>query len=95
MTASLLIRNIRPNAGAALDILIENGRISRMAKDIAAPAGVAIFPRDIAHPPREWGERIFDVRRWTVMPRGGHFAAHEEPELLAAELREFFRPFRA
>ncbi|MBX6333372.1 MAG: epoxide hydrolase, partial [Gemmatimonadaceae bacterium] len=62
---------------------------------IAAPAGVAIFPRDIARPPREWGARIFDVRRWTEMPRGGHFAAHEEPELLAAELREFFRPFRA
>ena len=42
MTASLLIRNVRPNAGPALDILIENGRISRMAKDIAAPAGVTV-----------------------------------------------------
>jgi len=42
MTASLLIRNVRPNAGPALDILIENGRIRRMAKDIAAPAGVTV-----------------------------------------------------
>lgn len=42
MTASLLIRNVRPNAGPALDILIENGRITRMAKDIAAPAGVTV-----------------------------------------------------
>ncbi|MCP4562378.1 MAG: amidohydrolase family protein [Bosea sp.] len=42
MTASLLIRNVRPNAGPALDILIENGRISRMAKDIAAPTGVTV-----------------------------------------------------
>jgi len=42
MTASLLIRNVRPHAGPALDILIENGRIARMAKDIAAPTGVAV-----------------------------------------------------
>ncbi len=42
MTASLLIRNVRPNAGAALDILVEDGRIARMAKDIAAPAGVPV-----------------------------------------------------
>ena len=42
MTASLLIRNVRPNAGTALDILVEDGRIARMAKDIAAPAGVPV-----------------------------------------------------
>lgn len=42
MTASLLIRNVRPMAGAAVDILVENGRIARMARDIAAPAGVAV-----------------------------------------------------
>jgi pimeloyl-ACP methyl ester carboxylesterase len=45
-------------------------------------------------PPRELAERAFDVARWTVMPRGGHFAALEEPELLAHELREFFRLLR-
>ena len=58
------------------------------------PAGFALFPKDITHPPREWAERFFDVRRWTPMPRGGHFAAHEEPELLAEDLRAFFRPLR-
>jgi hypothetical protein len=35
------------------------------------------------------------VQQWTVMPRGGHFAAMEEPELLVKDLRAFFRPFRA
>jgi len=37
------------------------------------------------------GERLYDIRRWTEMPRGGHFAPAEEPELLAQDIREFFR----
>ena len=62
---------------------------------VPTPAGMALFPQEIAKPPREWAERSWDVRRWEEMPRGGHFAALEEPELLANEIREFFRPFRA
>ena len=67
-----------------------------MEKDqkVPAPAGMAMFPQEISKPPREWGERSYDVRRWTEMPRGGHFAALEEPQLLAEEIRAFFRPFR-
>jgi pimeloyl-ACP methyl ester carboxylesterase len=60
----------------------------------AVPAGFAIFPKDLSNPPREWAERFFNVQRWSEMPRGGHFAAHEEPELLAQEIRAFFRPLR-
>lgn len=60
------------------------------------PAGFAVFADSYrpgnARPPRELAEHFFDIRRWTPMPRGGHFAALEEPELLAAEIREFFRP---
>jgi pimeloyl-ACP methyl ester carboxylesterase len=58
------------------------------------PAAFALFPKDISHPPREWAERFFNVQRWTEMPRGGHFAAMEEPELLAADIREWFRTYR-
>jgi pimeloyl-ACP methyl ester carboxylesterase len=47
-----------------------------------------------ARPPRELAEAGFNITRWTRMPRGGHFAALEEPELLAEELRAFFRPLR-
>jgi pimeloyl-ACP methyl ester carboxylesterase len=54
------------------------------------PAGFALFPKDLGTPPREWAERFFNVRRWTEMPRGGHFAAMEQPELLAHELRSMF-----
>jgi len=62
---------------------------------IEVPIGVALFPKDLSLPPREWAERSFRVERWTEMPRGGHFAAMEEPELLAEDIRAFFRPFRA
>ncbi len=61
---------------------------------VEVPCAVTIFPADIDHPPREWGERSYRVERWTEMPRGGHFAAWEEPELLAEDIREFFRPLR-
>jgi microsomal epoxide hydrolase len=59
------------------------------------PAAFAQFPKDISHPPREWAERFFNVQRWTEMPRGGHFAAMEEPDLRVEDLRAFFRPLRA
>lgn len=61
---------------------------------IEVPAAVALFPREISSPPREWAERTLRVQRWTEMPAGGHFAALEEPALLADDLRAFFRPLR-
>ena len=60
----------------------------------SVPAGFAMFPKDLSSPPREWAERFFRVARWTEMPRGGHFAALEQPELLAEDLRAFFRELR-
>ena len=56
--------------------------------------GVALFPRELPMPPRSWVERVLNVHRWTVMPRGGHFIALEQPELLAGDIRAFFRPLR-
>jgi pimeloyl-ACP methyl ester carboxylesterase len=58
------------------------------------PAAFALFPADISRPPREWAERFFNVQRWTEMPRGGHFGAMEEPQLLSEDIRAWFRPFR-
>jgi microsomal epoxide hydrolase len=58
---------------------------------ITVPTGYCEFPREILRPPREAAERVFkDVRRWSVMPRGGHFAALEQPEALAKEIQAFF-----
>src|SRR5215813_13731585 len=60
---------------------------------VQAPVGFANFDKNYVSegsPPREWVERLYDVRRWTSMPRGGHFAAAEEPELLARDIAAFF-----
>ncbi len=61
---------------------------------VEVPTGCAIFPGEIVKPPRRWAERVYDIRHWTVMPSGGHFAAMEEPESLAEDIRAFFRPLR-
>jgi len=60
---------------------------------VSVPTGIANFHHNFVGEgmlPREWAERAYDVRRFTNMPRGGHFAAAEEPDLLAADLTTFF-----
>jgi pimeloyl-ACP methyl ester carboxylesterase len=62
---------------------------------VRVPTAYASFPREILHPPRAWVERTYpNLRRWTMMSAGGHFAALEEPEALARDIREFFRELR-
>ncbi len=61
---------------------------------IEVPTAYAEFPREILHQPRAWAERQYNLTRWTTMPAGGHFAALEEPQALATDIREFFRPLR-
>lgn len=58
---------------------------------VAVPTALAVFPHDLTHPPRSWAERTYNVVRYTTMPRGGHFAPHEEPDLLAADITAFAR----
>jgi pimeloyl-ACP methyl ester carboxylesterase len=64
------------------------------ANRVEVPVAVAIFPKEIPMPPRALAERGYNILRWTLMPRGGHFAAMEQPGLLAQDIREFFRPLR-
>ena len=52
--------------------------------------GFAVFPKDVVHIPRQVAQEHTNLRRWTVMPRGGHFGAAEAPELMVDELRAFF-----
>jgi pimeloyl-ACP methyl ester carboxylesterase len=67
----------------------------RTGERIQTPTGIAMFPgeKDLVVP-REFAERCYNIQRWTDMPRGGHFPALEEPELLVEDLRAFFREFR-
>ena len=61
---------------------------------IVPPLGFASFPKEVATPPYEWVARVYDVRRWSEMRRGGHFAAMEQPAALAEDIRAFFRLLR-
>lgn len=61
---------------------------------VHAPTGIAHFPKELPFPPQIWIERGYNVQHWSEMPRGGHFAAAEEPDLLAEDLRAFFRRLR-
>ncbi|MCU1478838.1 MAG: putative epoxide hydrolase [Subtercola sp.] len=64
------------------------------ARPIPVRTGMAVFAGDINQAPEEWAARLFALERYVRIPRGGHFAAFEEPQLLADELRTFFRAFR-
>lgn len=64
---------------------------------VRVPTAMAVFANEFVpegEPPRSWYERLYRIERWTVFDRGGHFAAAEEPDLLAADIAEFFTSLR-
>lgn len=71
----------------------EGGRLlSNDDKRVEVPTACALFPEELlAWPPRSYVERLYNVHQWTEMPRGGHFAAMEEPELLVDDIQRFAR----
>lgn len=71
-------------------MVLEGGFAMPEGRRVEVPTGVAAFPYDLlAFPPRAMVERGYNVTRYTAMPRGGHFASLEEPDLLLADLRGF------
>jgi pimeloyl-ACP methyl ester carboxylesterase len=61
---------------------------------VELPTGVAAFPKEILRAPRQWCEANYNITHWTTMPRGGHFAAFEQPELFVDDVRKFFATVR-
>ena len=61
---------------------------------VAVPTGIARYPKEIFCFPRSWMERRYNVTHWTELPRGGHFAAMEQPALFVEDVRTFFRSVR-
>lgn len=74
----------------------EGGRIfSPEGHRVEVPTGAALFPAEmLAWPPRSYVDRLYNITQWTEMPRGGHFAALEQPELLVNDIRSFARALR-
>ncbi len=74
----------------------EGGRVlSPEGRRVEAPTGCALFPAELlSWPPRSYVERVYNVTHWTEMPKGGHFAAMEQPNLLLEDIRAFARTLR-
>ncbi|WP_395842321.1 alpha/beta fold hydrolase [Cystobacter fuscus] len=88
-----------PNSiASAANLYAELGSLGPglLSTPVPVPTGVAAFPREVAvgRAPRSWVERRYNLRRYTEMPRGGHFAAVEQPELFLEDVRAFFRALR-
>jgi microsomal epoxide hydrolase len=82
------------SVASAARIYAEVRRAPAPQARVEVPTGVAAFPREPWNTPRAWVERRYHVTRWTDMPRGGHFAALEQPDLLLDDIRSFFRTVR-
>jgi pimeloyl-ACP methyl ester carboxylesterase len=81
-------------AASSTRIYYENRVAPPVQGRVTVPTACALFPKEITTPPRKWVEARYNLVRWTPMPRGGHFAALEQPELLVNDVREFFRTIR-
>jgi pimeloyl-ACP methyl ester carboxylesterase len=65
------------------------------AQAVSLPTGCSLFPKELSQPPRTWVERRYtNLTYWNELPKGGHFAAFEQPELFIREVRAFFRTVR-
>ena len=99
-TKDQLLTNIMfywaPNSiASAANMYFESRREGKGVANIKnVPVGVAMFPKELARAPRAWVENRMQIAHWTDMPRGGHFAAMEQPDLLLEDVRAFFRPLR-
>ena len=95
LLTNIMIYWVTGTIGSSIRMYYENSHTLPPIGRIDVPTGIALFPADILPPPQESAERRMQIARWTSMPRGGHFAAMEEPELLADDIRAFFRPLRS
>lgn len=96
MLANIMVYWVTGTAASSARLYYESRVTATGQSDpfIKVPVGAALFPKEIALPPRKWAEARYNIVRWTEMPRGGHFAALEEPGLLVNDVRAFFAGLR-
>lgn len=82
-------------AGSSARLYYEYAHTPRQPEVSTVPTGVAVFTNDIIPPIRTFAERTLNIVHWTEHDRGGHFAALEQPAVLAEDIRTFFRPLRS
>ena len=93
---NLMVYWVTASAASSARLYWESfGKGRRALHRVDIPTGVAVFPKEIVTPVRRWMEAQYtDIRHWSEIPRGGHFAAFEQPELFVEELRAYFRTLR-
>ena len=95
LLTNIMIYWISNTIGSTAHVYYENTHsLPPITNRIETPTGIALFACDVLKPPKVWADQHYNITRWTNLPRGGHFTAMEEPELLAEEIRAFCRPFR-
>jgi pimeloyl-ACP methyl ester carboxylesterase len=90
MLTNVMLYWLTGTAGSSARLYRESARTWRGRARVEVPVGVAVFPHDIVLPVRRLAERDNNIVHWSEFDRGGHFAAMEEPDLLAADVLEFF-----
>ncbi|WP_193044179.1 epoxide hydrolase family protein [Mycolicibacterium baixiangningiae] len=85
---------VTASAASSARLYWENAHGGRDTGPVTVPTGVASFPKEIIPMPRHWCEDSYRITHWTTMPRGGHFAAFEQPELFAGDVAAFFDTVR-
>lgn len=94
LLTNVMIYWVTETMPSAVRLYYESRRNQPERPRVETPTAVAVFPGEIFFSPRKWVETRYNVRQWTEMPRGGHFAAMEEPDLFVADVRKFFRAVR-
>ena len=94
LLTNIMLYWVTQSGASSARIYYENQRAQPVQRRVEVPTGCAVFPKEISIAPRRWVEGQYNVTRWTEMPRGGHFAAMEEPDLLVDDVRAFFRTLR-
>lgn len=79
----------------ASDFLSPRPLVNDIKPEISVPTAVVSLPKDVFYRPRDYFAAHADLRRWTVLPSGGHFGAAEEPDRITADIRAFVRDLRA
>jgi pimeloyl-ACP methyl ester carboxylesterase len=92
--ANLTIYWATETIGSSMRLYYETARDPGSWGRVEVPTAMMMSPKDMFPTPREWVERSYKVERWTDIDRGGHFLEWEEPELVAEDVRTFFRPLR-
>jgi len=94
LLTNVMIYWVTETAPSAARIYYERQSYTGDRKADKVPVGAAMFPREINVYPRKWVETQYNLVHWTEMPRGGHFAALEQPTLLVEDVRKFFSKLR-